>query len=517
MLRTYQKKLVQDVQAEYKKGFKRVMMVSPTGSGKTYTFSHMAKASADKGKRVLALTHKESILDQISESFESFGIDHGIIKAGRQQDLSLNVQVCSVQTLAIRLAKGKMDIDADFVIMDEAHHAAAGQWTFLADYFKDSYLLGATATPCRLDGRGLGDLFESLVMGPTVLELIEEKKLVLPRVYRPDTPIDLTQISTSMGDFNRGEMATVINRPKITGDTIAQYKKRGRNLPAVVFCCSIAHAEQVAFEFNQASIAADYIAGSMSSAVIKSKLRALASGSIKVLCSCDLISEGTDIPAVGCAILLRPTHSLSLYLQQVGRVLRPFEGKDESIILDQVDNILRHGHPAQDREWSLQQTKKKVRKGQTESEDINVKDCPECLATFMMPADCCPHCGHELEKKERLLSHVNGELKEVTLEDMEKAQQEARAKAKRRAVGMASSLDELWAIADERGYKIGWILYQYKLKVQKDFKKCLGDEQQLSDFCKRHDLMRWQATEAALDRALTVKYNNFISLKKSQR
>lgn len=508
--RPYQLKLESNIREGYKQKKKRVLMVSPTGSGKTFTFTYMAKKAYERGKKIVVITHKESILNQISKTFEIAGIPHGIIKAKRDQDLSKSVQVCSIQTLARRIASDKIQLDADLVIMDEAHHAAAGQWSFMFDYFKDAYFLGATATPCRLDGKGLGNLFEFMVIGPTVLELIELGNLVMPKVYRPDEPIDLSQVGTSMGDFNQRELDRAINRAKITGDVIANWKDKAEGLPTVAFCTSVDHCKQVAHEFNAAGYKASWVDGSMSSELIAKRLEQLGDGTITVLCSCNLISEGTDIPAIGCVIQIRATHSLSLYLQMVGRGLRPCEGKDSCIILDHVDNFQRHGHPAQDRQWSLDMTKKKVRKGQTEEADIKVSECKECYAVFL-PADVCPECGTPVEKKKRVLSKVDGELKEVTLEEAQKIEEK---KQKRMQVGRAGSLTELYEIAKDRGYKKGWILFKFKSKVLKEYKACGSDKNKLVKFQNHWELMQWDTvSEQALERAITKKYNTFMSLK----
>jgi len=499
-------------------------MVSPTGSGKTYTFTYMAHKAWKRGKKIVVVCHKESILDQISDTFTAFDIPHGIIKGSRKKDLAQPVQVCSVQTLTRRLAAGKLSLEADLVIMDEAHHAAAGQWSYLFDYFKGAYFLGATATPCRLDGKGLGELFEFMVLGPTVKELINLGNLVMPKVFRPDEPIDLTQVGTSMGDFNKRELAIAVNKAKITGDVIANWKEKAEGLPTVVFCTSIDHCEQVSKEFNLAGYKASWVDGRMTSELIAKKLKQLGSGEITVLCSCNLISEGTDIPAIGCVIQLRPTKSLSLYLQMVGRGLRPCEGKDHCIILDHVDNFQRHGHPAQDREWSLEMTKEKKKGG------LLVKECKECFAVFIPDEQykedkCCPECGENLEEdkiKNRMIGKVDGELREATEEEAKEVQEELErqnkrleaAKLKSMAVGRAGSLVELYDIAVERGYQRGWIFYRFKDKVLKAFDKCKGDSNKLFKFQNHWELMQWDTvSKATLERAITKKYNTFMSLK----
>ena len=507
--REYQLKAIEDIKAAYKKGYKRVLLVMPTGSGKTFTFSHMAKMAFDRGRNIIATGHKKTIFNQISNSFTKFGIPHGLIKGNIKNDLSQKAQVCSVQTIAVRLAKGTLGLDADLVIMDEAHHAAADQWAFLFDHFKDAYFLGVTATPCRLDGRGLGDFFEHMVLGPSVLDLVELGLFKVPVVYQPETLLDLTNISTSMGDFNTKELERAVNRSTITGNVIAEYKAKAEGRPAVAFCISVEHCKQVAWEFEQAGYSATWVASSLSEAEIEKRLKALEDGTIDLVCSCNLISEGTDISAIGCVIQLRPTHSLSLYLQMVGRA-RSGKGKPAPIILDHVGNFQRHGHPAQNREWSLSMTKKKVRKGNTEEADIKVSECKECFAVFL-PADVCPECGAPVEKKKRVLSKVDGELKEVTLEE---AQEIEEKKQKRMQVGRAGSLIELYDLAAQRGYKAGWIFHKYKVKVQREYDSCKGDKNKLVKFQNYWELMQWDTvSKSALERAITKKYNTFMSLK----
>ncbi len=446
--REYQLKLESNIKQGYSKGNKRALMVSPTGSGKTFTFTYMAHKAWKRGKKIVVICHKESILDQISDTFNVFGIPHGIIKGMRKKDLSQPVQICSVQTLTRRLAAGKLSLEADLVIMDEAHHAAAGQWSYLFDYFKGAYFLGATATPCRLDGKGLGELFEFMVLGPTVKELIGLGNLVMPKVFRPAQPIDLSQVGTSMGDFNKRELAIAVNKAKITGDVIANWQDKAKGLPTVVFCTSIDHCEQVSKEFNLAGHKSSWVDGRMNSDLIANKLKQLGTGEITILCSCNLISEGTDIPAIGCVIQIRPTKSLSLYLQMVGRGLRPCEGKEHCIILDHVDNFQRHGHPAQDREWSLDMTKKK-KKG------IMVKECKHCYAVFIPDEKfkedkCCPECGESLQEekvKDRMIGKIDGELREATEEEAEEIKaeldrqnaQKMKTKKLAQQVGMAEA------------------------------------------------------------------------------
>ena len=199
--------------------------------------------------------------------------------------------------------------------------------------------------------------------------------------------------------------------------------------------------------------AAEAVDGAMDDADRKRILDGLGNGSVQVVCSCDLISEGTDIPAIACAILLRPTMSEGLYIQQVGRALRTMDGKEHAIILDHVGNVLRHGLPDMEREWSLEGRPKGKRKTSDEP-TIGVKQCKSCFAVFA-PAPQCPECGAAVEMQGRKIEHVDGELTEITT---------VERKLKRMEVGQARTLDDLKRIASERGYKRGWVYHMAGLK-----------------------------------------------------
>lgn len=463
-LRPYQTQLRNDLKKSWASGHKSSLVVLPTGGGKTYTFSSMAYDAALKGKRVLATAHRDSLINQISGSFGDFGIEHGIIKSGRKQNLELPIQVASVDTLAVRLASGKLDLDFDFVIMDEAHHAAASRWAFLFDYFKGSYFAGFTATPCRADGLGLAPMFSNMVLGPSAKELISMSHLVAPRVLRPDSPLDFGQLRCTAGDFNRKDASQFMDRPVVTGSAIAHYNKYCPGESAVAFCVSVKHAESVAQQFRAAGYRAAAVYGKLGMQENNKRIADLASGKLQVLASCDLISEGTDVPRIAAVFQLRPTHSLSLYLQQVGRGLRPAKGKSECLVFDHVDNYKRHGLPHQDRGWTLEGKKKRVRKGDTEDPAVLVNECPSCFAVFE-PADVCPHCGTKVKKKVKApIKQVKGELVEIT-----KEMKQSKARARRLEESRCYTLQDWIDLAKKRGYEhpYGWAKRRYNFRQKR--------------------------------------------------
>lgn len=438
VLRPYQNTLVERTRANFIVGRKRQLLVLPTGGGKTVCFSYMAGAAKGKGLVVWILAHRVELLEQISKTLTDFGIKHGMIAPGFLGDRRQPVQVASVFTLARRLDRYEAP---DLIIVDEAHHAISkSTWGTVINTFPKARLLGVTATPIRLSGEGLGDLFEVMVQGPTVSDLIEQGALSTYRLFAP-AGVDLSGVHSKMGDFVRGELADAMNKRSITGDAVTHYNKLAAGKRAIAFCVSVEHAEHVAAQFREAGIPAASIDGGMDKVLRKSVLASFTSGDLRVLTSCDLVSEGFDVPSIECAILLRPTQSLGLYLQQVGRALRLFPGKTEAIILDHAGNVKRHGLPDEDRIWSLDG---KSKKRASKPSEVPVKTCPKCFATVASASTHCL-CGHEFEVVARVIEQVEGNLEEVNIEQ---ARREARA-----VQGRAQTEADLVELGKSRGMK----------------------------------------------------------------
>lgn len=451
-LRPYQTTAVEGIRQSYRSGNNKPLLVLPTGGGKTIVFSYIAATSAARAKRVLILVHRIELMRQTSEKLHMAGVDHGLINPKFTPAYYKTVQVASVQTLVNRLNKM---MAPDLIIIDEAHHATAGTWRKILDYWPQAKVLGVTATPCRGDGTGLGNhaggIFDDLVMGPQISELIRMGFLVTPKVYAPLERIDLSKVKTRMGDYVTSDLEQVMDKPKVTGHAVEHYTKLCPGAPAVVFCVSIDHAKHVAEEFRAHGYVAYAVDGEMDDEPRKRILNGLGNGTVQVVCSCDLISEGTDIPAIGAAILLRPTKSTGLYLQQVGRALRTSDGKSHAVILDHVGNVLQHGMPDDDRDWSLDGDSKRQKRGDVAS--VKVEQCEKCYA-FYKPQPCCPQCGYvkPLPQVDAKLQFNDGQLTEVTEQN-----REAIKRQQRREVAAAKTRPELEAIAKARGYKPGWV------------------------------------------------------------
>ena len=462
-LRPYQATAVQAIRAAYAQGRRAPLLVLPTGGGKTVTFSYVTQSATAKGRRVWLLAHRAELVKQIAGTLARFGCAHQVIAPGpiiRQCQADqfraygrtyvqpgATAWVCSVQTLVKRLDKIPAQAVPDIIVVDEAHHLTGGtQWGQVVEAFPHAKLLPVTATPCRLDGKGLGigagGFADDLIMGPTMRELIEAGALSRYRIFAPPNALDLSGVKTRAGDYAKDQLAGAVDRPTITGSAVEHYHRLAAGKRAIVFCVSVEHARHVAGEFEGSGVASEFLDGTLDASEREMIIKRFEAGTTLVLTSCDLVSEGFDLPAIEVAILLRPTQSLALYLQQVGRALRTFPGKTEAIILDHVGAVLTHGLPDEDREWSLDGVTKKKRQPKDEPDEDGIdriSTCPKCF-TVHMPAPECPSCGHIYPEKARRVEQADGELQELTDDQLDRMR-----RARRVLQGSAQTVDELMA------------------------------------------------------------------------
>jgi DNA repair protein RadD len=432
-LRPYQREGVERIRAAMAR-HRSVLYVLPTGGGKTHTFSYIAQQAAAKGNRIAILVHRVELLEQASRSLATMGVRHGLIAAGRSMDLSLPVQVASVGTLARRLHKLPADL-FQLLVVDEAHHSNAGTWARVLAHFSAARVLGVTATPCRGDGRGLGEWYGAMVLGPSPAWLTEQGYLAPARVFAPPG-FSFQGLRKRMGDYDMAQAADMLQAGQAMGDALSHYSRHLSGRTAIAFCCSIAHAEAVARMFDGAGVPAASIDGSMDSATRRRLLEQLGTGELKVLTSCALIGEGVDVPSVGGCILLRPTQSEALHLQMIGRCLRPQDGK-VAVVLDHVGNTARLGHHLDDREWTLDGVRKRQREAA-----VSVRVCPQCFAACSSRVMSCPECGHEFRPERRELEHVPGQLAEI--------ERSSAVRDRAREQGQATTLEQLEALGRRR-------------------------------------------------------------------
>ena len=458
-LRSYQTKAINDLRDSFnKKGKKSPLLVMPTGAGKTVVFAEISKSLAQNNKNVLILVHRKELIDQASKKLQAIKVNHGII-AAKYKPKKSNIQIASVQTLVRRLEKKLFE--PSWIIIDEAHHAAAGSWQKIISTFSNAYKIGCTATPIRLDGKGLADFFDDIVPGPSIQKLTQDKYLAPYRVFAPPLKLDLDKVKTVAGDYQKKHLEKEIDKIDIIGDAVTQYKKHAHGLPAIAFCISVKHATDVCNKFKDAGYKSAIVHGEMSMEDRNDAIQGLANGKVEILTSVDVISEGTDVPDVSAAILLRPTKSEGLYLQQVGRILRPKEGKT-AIILDHVNSTRTHGFVDDIREWSLNSKKKKNKNNQ---QALTVETCKKCFASYK-PQPTCPVCGYQAQNRERYIKQEEGELEELK----RKEKQETEKQQQRILISSARTMEELEMVAKMLGYKKGWAYRVFESRKNKTIK-----------------------------------------------
>jgi DNA repair protein RadD len=334
-LRDYQNRFVADVNDACAKGERSILGVAPTGSGKTVMMAEIIRQWVGNYKSVLVLAHRREIIQQTSDKLRANEIAHGIILAGTVPRALERVQVASVQTLSERAIRtDRMDLPpADLIVIDEAHHVIARTYQKIIAGYPDAVLLGLTATPCRGDGRGLGGVFKCMIEAPQVAELVGLGHLVRSKIYAPVKP-DLKGVKTTAGDYNEKQLAKRMDTDKLVGDIVEHWLRFGERRKTVAFCTSVAHSQHLRNVFLESGVKAEHLDGSTPKAERDEILQRLARGEIEVLVNCMVLTEGWDMPEVGCGILARPTKKMGLFRQMIGRVLRPAEGKSDAIVLD---------------------------------------------------------------------------------------------------------------------------------------------------------------------------------------
>jgi len=463
-LRDYQVEAITNVKKSFLNDAKSVLLTLPTGAGKTVIFSQITKLAKSKGSNVLILVHRKELIDQAGDKLTKANVKYGIIAAGHKP-IDSNVQVASVQTLINRL--NNLWIPS-IIIIDEAHHAVASSWQKVFNHYKDTLKLGVTATPMRMTGAGLGEVFDDLIVGSTIPELVELGHLAKHEVYAPPNKLNLDKIRTIRGDFNKKEVEDELDKVDIVGDAVDNYRKLGKNKPAIAFCISVKHGQYVTNKFKEAGYTAELITGSMKSDDRKTLVDNFKNGKVQILVSIDVVSEGFDVENCSVAILLRPTQSEGLYIQQVGRVLRP-EPNKTAIVLDHVGNTKRHGFVDDVRDFDLHQKAKSKRKGEIAPA---VQTCEQCFAVFK-PQPICPVCGHEKVITKREITYEDGELvkmrKQLMLDQGDPL------------IEKSTGVKFYFYAWDDDQKRVG---FQFSLNRKNPKAKCFT-EAQFKDFCKK--------------------------------
>ena len=435
----------------------RPLLCVGTGAGKTTIAAEVIRRATEKGRRSIFLVHRRELVDQAVERLSQFGIQAGRILAGHPEDRDLPVQVASIPTLLKR-----KHAPADLVIVDECSHAVSKSWKACLDRYPPPVIvIGLTATPIRLDGRGLGDLFGCIIEPVTTLELIRQGFLVNPRVFAP--PVDLKGVRVVAGDYSVPELATRMST--LVGSITKTWQEHCAGQRTVAFAVNIAHSQAIVDAFRALGVRIAHVDYTLNPKVRAATLADLRDGRIEIVSQVQLLTEGWDLPSLQCAILARPTKSFALFRQMVGRIMRP---PGPVTVLDHAGNHHEHGLVTDPVEWSLDTKRKK------KSAIPAVRTCKECFAIIPATESVCPACGMENEPKETSVPRVENPGELVELQGMK-----------------TEFYRSMVQTAHRRGYTVGWARFRYKEKfgvwprlrqIERDNYKCSAHKYTLKSY-----------------------------------
>lgn len=453
-LRPYQQDLKAQIVALIRQGHKRILVCLPTGGGKTTIFGDIVAGSSRKENGCLVVAHRKELIDQAHGRLHLFNVAAGRIMGGKHKYRGDRVNVASIQTLARREMPA-----AQVVIVDECHRATkSNQYGKLLTAYPNAIILGFTATPVRLDGRALGDFFQVMAQGVTVEELIGEGFLVPARYFRAHETINTDDLATDKksGDYDAAQLFARADKPTLYQGVVTNWLRLANGLKTVVFCVNVEHSIKTAAAFSAHGIAAAHVDGTTPQKQRDQILADLTSGAITVVCNVGILTEGWDLPAIGCVILNRATASLGLFLQAVGRGLRPAPNKSHCIVLDMGGNTKRHGFAEDTRQWELNPKKKKPGAPP-------VKECkfpiPAHMANFpgelcgclnRASATHCEECNAPFPKP-KVEPPKQAVLVEVFPEHL-----------KGRTWEQLNTVTEIEEFRKAKGYKLGWASHQLR-------------------------------------------------------
>lgn len=475
-LRAYQKEQIDSTFRAWAEGYRRVMAQLPTGGGKTILFSHISRSFIEEGEGVLVIAHRKELIVQAKDKLETItGLECGVIKAGYPCEYHKDVQVASIQSLSRRKHRPEVGL----VIFDEAHHCSSKTYSDIIEQYPNAYILGVTATPCRTDGQGFQFLFDKLIPGVSPKQLIADNYLCPFKLYAAK-PISTKGVRTTAGDYNQKQLED--RAMALIGDVYPTWEKHAEGLQTIIFAVSVNHSKEMVEKFVEEGIAAEHIDGTTPDGEREQIIERFRNRETMVLSNVGIFTEGFDVPGIEAVQVVRPTMSLSLHLQMLGRGLRPAENKNHCIFIDHSDNWMEHGLPDEDREWSLFPQSLKVSR--------YTQQCNECSHVFQPLShevakpikkwlddkgavitrhiSICPNCRTEVLWEQgqggegnsgRIAKQEFGDILEVDVNTTE--------------AGL-SLFRELIQTQEATGKKKGWIYYQALRRIEsRDFS--LGD------------------------------------------
>lgn len=428
-------------------------MVLPTGGGKSVIMSEIIRLAVAKGSTVCWLVHRRNLVHQMQETLNRFGIKAGVIMAGVESATDEPVQIGTIQTFARRLMlddleRNRFFIKADLVMVDESHRVCSQQYRKILGLYKEKRIVGCTATPCRADGRGLGEVFDAIVDVVGIPELTEQGFLAPVKYYVPSDP-DLAKIRIVRGDYDVKELGKKVNQPKLVGDVVDNWLRLAANQPTICFGVNVKHSIALRDEFRKHGVNAEHLDARSTDDERDFVFAEIERGRVQVVTNVGLFQEGLDIPCVCCAVIARPTKSMGLYRQMCGRALRPQIGKT-AIIIDHGGVVAEHGFLDEPIEWSLDGNQQAWNKPKKKNATKQPVVCSVCGYAFE-GRSVCPECGSPVKTLAKAVEAIESDLVEA-----KRANRKDTEIDKRRFYGMAQ-----WQ-SRAKGYKDGWASWQYR-------------------------------------------------------
>ncbi len=425
-LRPYQQELIDNIRHSARAGHRSIVSVLGCGGGKSVIQADIARSAADRGNNVLFLVHRKELCEQITGTFTAQGVDMDLCSVSMVQTVSRHIDCIAVPKL---------------IITDEAHHSTASSYKKIYEAFPDALRLGFTATPCRLNAGGLGEVYEDLITSVSTKWLIDNHYLSPYRYYSVKLA-DTSELHVKAGEYSADEVAELMQNKEIYGETVSQWEKLARGKKTIAYCASVEAAEETAEQFRQAGYTAASLSGSTPKEQRTQIMQDFRDSKIMILTNCELFGEGLDVPDCECTVLLRPTQSLTLYIQQSMRSMRYMPNKT-AIIIDHVGNCYLHGLPDDDREWTLEPKAKQANM-------VKIRECPMCFSVYPPTKQKCPYCGYaavkEIQRKEKKTVEI----------DLVEMQRQEDIKNTKYADLSAETWSDVERIRKARGYKIQW-------------------------------------------------------------
>ena len=487
-LRGCQAQLVTMARVEVGQGKRKVLVVLPTGGGKTFTMADIAQRAVEKGGKVLCLMHRRQLVDQMLDRFREYGLEAGVIMSGSDYDLSKPVQIATIQTYARRIGidstgQRPFFVDASVVMVDEAHRSLSKTFQKVLDLYHSQVVIGVTATPCLSSGVGMGQYYESLIAPTGIKDLIDNGHLVPPRYYAPTKP-DLENVKTARGDYENKGLSDVMNTPTLVGDVYENWARIAGGLQTIVFAVNVKHSKALCREFERNGVSAAHLDAYSNDDAREAILNDLFEKRIQVVFNVGLYTEGFDYPGAECIVLARPTKSRGLYLQMAGRGLRTYPGKTECIIIDHGGNVDRLGFIDDPVIWTLDGKKLAWGSSPRQKAEKTPLTCEMCSTVFTGPR--CPTCGYELKDYGKRIQAMRAELEEIR-----------KPKDRRATKG-----DKMrwWSMLEHyrrlKGFAPGWTAHKYREKFGVwprgvDYLRPVEPDREVQNWLK-YTLIRWR-------------------------